>query len=416
MNQSILSYKSQGKAWVYLPDINTLSLYLEHNDLIQLSSICKNYRFQLKPLALRKLIVDDIRYILPDFDFGLPENHHVFKIMINQLKTDLHGSYSFVKEVVFEEGFSNEFAKEFFKLFPKISKISIFRICGEYSLKNIIKILYNHSYLRHAALECYSTNYKPRDADLIWRFFHKLKTIRLEVASEVVDNELPLGVIDSSFSNLQSLSVVNNRMLNNISNGLSSLVHAELNPEYDFENEILIKFIYNSHKLKKLSISTKQMNQSVINSILRSKGIKHLSIQPCSGFSSIELNNLYKNKSIKRLTIESSNYEFNPIKILEACQSIETLELVDFSDSLFWHTNWNSYTGKLSSIIFNSLVRSSMLSFIPIITNVNEIKFIKGYNFSTFSKYFESIDCEHWVPKQEYQSDTNEFTLINRSN
>ncbi|KXN65033.1 hypothetical protein CONCODRAFT_13525 [Conidiobolus coronatus NRRL 28638] len=413
MEIHVLNSKAENKAWKYLPHVKVLSLYLKHNELIQLSNVCKNYRTQLKSLVFRKLIVGDIRSIVPNFDFEHPENYNVFKSIISELKIDFRGYYNIVKEVEFIIGFSNEFARDFFMLFPKISKIIITKPKGEYSLKNLIKILYNHDYLQHINLNCNFVNFKPKNIHLNYEFFYRLKTIILEVPSEAIHNELPFDVIDSSFSNMKYLSVINSHMLNNISNGLGSLVHIELSSEYIFEEWVLIKFIDNSCKLKKLSISTKQMSQAVIDSILRSKAIEHLIIRLYHNFSNIELNTLTKNYSIKILTIERSNYKFNPIKILEACQSIEALELLNFFDTSFWQKHWNSYTGKLSTIIFNSLHHSAVLSsVIPNITNANEIKFIDGCKFLKFFKYYKLSNCHNWVPKQDYSNDTDEFTLI----
>jgi hypothetical protein len=410
-----LNNKTENKAWGYFPNVKVLSLYLKHNEVIELSKVCKNYRTQLKLLVFSKITIGDIRNIIPSFDFEQPENYNVFKSIISQLKINFLGYYNNVKEVEFIIGFSNEFAVNFFRLFPKISKITIIKSKGEYSLKNLIKILYRHKYLKHIDLDCNFVNFKPKNAHLNYDFFNQLKTIRLEVPSEVIHSDLPFDVIDSSFSNLESLSVINNHMLYNISNGLSSLVNIELSSEYIFEDRILIKFIDNSEQLKKLSISTKQMSQAVIDSILGSKVIEHLSIKMYHNLSTIELNSLVKNYSIKILTVERSNYVFNPVKIVEACENISALELISFYDISFWQTHWNSYTGKLSTIVFNSLNHSALISsVIPNIKNVNKIKFIDGCKFSTFLKYFKPTDCEYWVPKQDYSGDTDEFTLINK--
>ncbi|KXN66090.1 hypothetical protein CONCODRAFT_20426 [Conidiobolus coronatus NRRL 28638] len=160
MNQSVLKDKLNSKAWVYLPDVDTLSQYFNQSDLIEISKVCKNYRAQLKSQVRKKLLIS--YSIIKLLNIRPLSGSHGYEDVINCLRLDFSGDYHLVKQVIIDIGISKKFACDFFNLFSKLSNIQIL-ICKRYDLKSYIETLNSSANLQHITL---SSEYKNFDSML----------------------------------------------------------------------------------------------------------------------------------------------------------------------------------------------------------------------------------------------------------
>ncbi|KXN65433.1 hypothetical protein CONCODRAFT_12971 [Conidiobolus coronatus NRRL 28638] len=232
MKQSILKDKSENKSLEYLPDTDTLSQYFKQNDLIEISKACINYRTQLKSQALKKLYINTKTAKL--LNIRAIQTKYALDDIMNRLKLEFYGNYHLVKQTVIEIGFSNKFGYDFISLFTKISNINIISY-NSYELKSLIITLEDSEHLQHITLNLKFNYAIPFTDSDFYNLFYQFKSIHISVSPQLVNEKLPIDIIDSSFTNLKSVKIVNTRMLTKLSSGIPSLLHVEFSQEYQFD-------------------------------------------------------------------------------------------------------------------------------------------------------------------------------------
>ncbi|KXN66089.1 hypothetical protein CONCODRAFT_12143 [Conidiobolus coronatus NRRL 28638] len=409
MNTSVLKNKSNIKAWACLPDVNTLSRYFKQSDLIELSKVCKKYSTQLKPQVLKKLFVSyrNLEY----FNIGYHYNNGEHEDVLNSLKLGFAGDYHLVKQVIIELNFTTKFACNFFNLFTKLSNIKI-HSSRSYDLKSYIEILSNSENLQHITLSCEYKNFDSILDNDHRSFFYRLKSIEIYVPCHIVNDKSPFEIIDPSFTNLKRLTVLNNDMLYKLSNGISSLLCVGFYYNYHFDRIELNKFIRNNPQLKQISISSINLDENVMSSILDLKSLYKLEIM----FYCTEVRGFYidtENYSIKHLIYTGTNImDYNiVIDVLEMCKNLKIYETSYISD--YDYAIIDQFP-EIDTLLLKSFSNRDMDILSQKFEMFNQVKFKDGCIFGEIADQLLKFPEIKWVPKQEYTRETNEFTLVKK--
>ncbi|KXN66088.1 hypothetical protein CONCODRAFT_73907 [Conidiobolus coronatus NRRL 28638] len=317
-----------------------------------------------------------------------------------------------VKQVILDISFSRKFAYEFFNLFSKLKNIKILSR-ESYELKSYIEILSNSENLQHITLSSEFENFNSLLDSEYHSLFYRLKSIEIYVPSTMVNGESPLDIIDSSFTNLENLTLVNNSMLYKLSNGISSLLYVKFYYGYQFDKAELNNFICNNTQLKQISISSINLDENVINSILALKNLYKLEIlflrHKLNGFSIHT-----ENYSIKHFIYTGSRVkDYNlTIGVLERCKNLKIYVTSYIS-------NYDNIIGsefpEVDTLLLTSLFHCDMDILSQKFTKFNQVKFRDGCKFSYIADQLLNYPDIKWMPKQEYTRGTNEFTLVRNS-
>jgi hypothetical protein len=406
-------------SWIDLPELVlcTLSQYFNRNDVIKLSKICKSYRKHLLIQSLRTITIPSFEdYAIFNIDIGLFNTENIYEFIINSLKNDFNGKHHLVKELVFKIDFPDNFSTEIFSLFPRVSDLKILEY-QDYSFNKLIDILSSSDCLDSIALKLRFPEFYILDDSVYYNFFYQLKSINLRVHRFMVDLELPFDVIDSNFSNLTSLSVVNQHMLTKLSGGLKSLKSAEFLGEYIFDKEILSTFFYNNSQLKRLSISSGCFDKNVVNSILALKNLEHLELTADMGFNDIDFSSTPENHSIKHITFKGVCCKQDSITIIKLCKNLQTYEAVSMICIIKYTKVINTKFPEINTLILSKAINvTGVKSFLKSVTNFDRVKFRNGFKLGELYKDLFVLERFGWYLKQDYSKGTNEFTLVRKSN
>jgi hypothetical protein len=132
--------------------------------------------------------------------------------------------------------------------------------------------------------------------------------------------------IDSYFTNLYSLSIVTNRMLQNLSSGMPNLREVEIKECYYMKGSDIAAFLKANPQIEKLVTNFRYYNAEILQTILSFKYLNYWSI--CyARWEGFEVYNLPSNYSVKHLKFD----RFTPAPFIyqftNACKILETLEL-----------------------------------------------------------------------------------------
>ncbi|KXN65431.1 hypothetical protein CONCODRAFT_20733 [Conidiobolus coronatus NRRL 28638] len=396
--------------WEYLPDTDIFYQYFKQNDLIELSKVCKNYRAFLKPQVLKKLHIDN--RVHSYLDICTYDKKRAYENIIDSLKINYADNFNLVREVIIKYGFTSEFACDFFALFPKISSIKI-NSSGSHSLKNLINTLHNSKYLKHVSINSNFRRFSPLLDDVYHSFFYQLKSIHISVPPLLVETQLPFDIINSSYTNLKRLTVVNSRILSKLSNGIPYLLYVEFSHEYQFNLAELKSFISNNYQLNQISISDRHLDEKIINSILTLKNLYKLEIA-FSRPEMISFNICIENYSIKHFIYTGYgliNYNSVIFDILKMCKNLKVYQV---SNVECYEDVMRNEFPVIDTLLLSRLFYSNISKLVPKSSKFNQIKFVGGCRFGTIYDQLLKYPDVKWVPKQGYTRETDEFTFMNK--
>ncbi|KXN72179.1 hypothetical protein CONCODRAFT_69226 [Conidiobolus coronatus NRRL 28638] len=406
-------------SWIDLPELVlcTLSQYFNRNDVIKLSKVCKSYRNHLLIQALRTITIPSFEdYAIFNIDIGLFNTENIYEFIINSLRNDFKGKYHLVKELIFKIDFPDNFSTEIFPLFPRITNLKILEY-QEYSFNKLIDILSSSNCLDSIALKLRFPEFYILDDSVYYNFFYQLKSINLRVHRFMVDLELPFDVIDSNFSNLKSLSVVNQHMLTKLSGGLQSLKYVEFLGEYVFDKAILSTFFYNNSQIRKISISTGCFDKNVVNSILSLENLEHLELTSDMSFNDIDFSIMPENYSIKHITFKGICCKPDSISMIKLCRNLQTYEAVSMICIIKYTKVINTKFPDINTLILSKAINvTGVKSFLKTVTKFDRVMFRNGFKLSELYKDLFVLERFGWYLKQDYSKGTNEFTLVRKSN
>ncbi|KXN66733.1 hypothetical protein CONCODRAFT_11342 [Conidiobolus coronatus NRRL 28638] len=340
-----LPNKNQAANWEYLPNINTIVKYLYRGDLMELSLCCKRYRNQLEHRVLEKLDLNVWKYNNWNTYNKLKETGKVARVL-KFLKSDLDNKHKFIKKVTLESDIQVPFAKELNILLPNIKTLILH---GDYfdnsvglGLITILKGLKN--------LEIVKLN---RVWGPIIDFNTKRKTFPISIKSLVIcdfpEYKFDDGIltiydsIDHYFTNLYSLTIATNRVLQNLSYGMPNLREVELKDVYILKGSNIVAFLKANPQLEKLTTNFMNYNEEILKTILSIKNLKYWNI--CYGsWEEIKAYSLPSNYSINYLKLHDSIPAALTYKFTNACKTLETLDLGHYKLHEF---NWSTFDRRI---------------------------------------------------------------------
>jgi hypothetical protein len=320
--------EDQSGNWGYLPDTNTLFKYLGKKDIMELSKCSKLNRKQHEREVLKKLDQNNWDYNYRKIYYKSRESSTLkVEKMLSLLEADLGCKLRFVKKFIFYYEISNIFAKEFIRLLPNIKELN-FCICRiDSKLMLGLKVILN-------GLTClesvkFSSDWLIISDNVTKSLIFPKYLKRLEINSCLIykNNYNILGLfdtIDNSYLKLYSLTIVSNRMLQNLSLGMPNLKEVEI---YDYDcldQSKIAEFLKSYPQLKKISTYAVDYNEEIVKAVLSSKCLERWSTYH-GNWEGIEFNNLPSNNSIKYLEIFSDIPTSLIYKIINSCKSLQIL-------------------------------------------------------------------------------------------
>ncbi|KXN67113.1 hypothetical protein CONCODRAFT_10882 [Conidiobolus coronatus NRRL 28638] len=320
--------ESQAINWEYLPDTTTLSQYLGRKELIELSKCCKRYRNQLN-----RKILEYLNLVIWDSDndeISNEDNYNIkYEIVLRLLKIDLGNRLKLVKGVNLDCFINPSFSKRLIKLIPNIKLLRFINNSSDSNLFNILTtVLKGFEQLEHVEFvydsELLGNNYARKQI-----FQKSIKSIKINFDGyyiPIADGLTIYDTIDSSYINLQSLSIITNRTLQNLSCGMQNLREVEIIDTGNLDTSTLVTFLITNPQLKKLiTTNLEYKDEEIVKTVLCSKYIESWCINDRDGNESVT-RNLPSNYSIKYLKLDSRIFTPLALKIINACKSLETLE------------------------------------------------------------------------------------------
>ncbi|KXN66739.1 hypothetical protein CONCODRAFT_11349 [Conidiobolus coronatus NRRL 28638] len=351
---------NQSTSWEYVPDSDTLLEYLDRVDLVELSKCCKSYRNQLNNRIFENLSLGTWKNNNRDAYSELIKSCRLEKTL-EFLKTDLDTKLKFVNSFTLNCEVDCDFAEVFVKLFPNIKALFIHGcgvcvcLCSGFSCdlkEGLVTILKGMKRLEHLYLDYIQRYafYWIVEEQFIPKSIKSLEfgsTGSYDSYDNGVDNCIIYDNIYSSYINLYSLTIISNRMLQNLSFGMPNLQEVEIS-EYDsLDQSKILEFLRANPQLKKLNIGYIDYNKEILKTILSYRYLEHLSI--CSVYwEGIEVNDLPPNYSIKYLQI--SYWVSTPLnlQLINACKSIKTFELE--TNQKFEDLDWSKLERKINKL------------------------------------------------------------------
>ncbi|KXN66909.1 hypothetical protein CONCODRAFT_73352 [Conidiobolus coronatus NRRL 28638] len=314
--------------WEFLPElvVDCLGQYLVNGDLIELSKASSWYRAQLKKVILKSLTIFRCQKALLD-SYGVSlDKKKKFKRVFDDMKADLEGNHTLVKELKIFATIPIYFINDLVKLFDSVNRVSIIGE-GNISLRGLIPIIIELRKLKHIKLSL-NDLIKNSDMELLVDFSKKLNTIEMDIFWDYNSKLYSPAVSGFSFNNLTKLTIFYLNTLTSFPTHLPSLVHVEL---LDFSvpalnNAIHVKFLESNQQLKTLIISGRILNNDIINLILGFKKLKYLEIIHSLNTQVLNNMNMVNNHSIQYLKLYE-NFQSKGFELfLTYCKSLQVVE------------------------------------------------------------------------------------------
>lgn len=389
------SKEDKSGIWLYLPNTVTLYQYLNRSDLIELSKCCKSYRNQLEHKVLENLDLNtwssNNRDAYNDLMLSMKFNN-----IIGLLKSDLGDKLKYAKKVTLDCFIFPYISEYFVKLLPNIKSLKFSGSFKEYNnhLQSLVATLNDLEYLEHV------------DLGYVWiplnENYYKEQLFPLSLKSlnfsrcyfdDNKDGLMIHDTIDSRYTNLYSLEIVSNRMLQNLSCGMPNLQEVVINDIYNLDKLKLVDFLIANSQLKKINISCKECNDEIFKTILSSKYLEHFCINRIN-LEEMEANNLPLNFSIKYLDIYPEVPSALMLKFINACVNLETLDLYDYWGST--DLNWLKLNRRINILKINNfdstqwaikIDTSKSFDQVHIILYGSTKEFIDKYNIGKLKNY-----------------------------
>jgi hypothetical protein len=257
-NNEIIKHIDDRGIWSRLFEIVYVSDYITKSDRISLSMTCKYYRYRLNPIIFNKLKLLKGGVILPFNKKSKAEYKHKLQMLIKRLNFDLKFIGQYVQVLELCDGFSSEFPVGLFDLFPNIIVFKVYSLKYRYDLINLVNLLSNLRYLTGVELSTGYYNYSKEQDNKILEFFKTLNSLKFLKSNHSIPLGSPFLKIDQSFTKLNTLTILNNRVLANLQFCLPSLTKIEL-PGYKVNEALLAKFFKLNPQLKRMDCKWHQI-------------------------------------------------------------------------------------------------------------------------------------------------------------
>ncbi|KXN65330.1 hypothetical protein CONCODRAFT_20778, partial [Conidiobolus coronatus NRRL 28638] len=318
--------------WKY-SDIYQLSQYLSQSDLIQLSLTCSQFRNKLNSTIFRKL--DLIKY----GEVTNSKYESKINFFMRTLKKIYPSRYRFVKHCLLLVPCSSSFAVKFYNTFSYVTKLELYSsidnsryvIFDTNNISNLISTLKPFNKLEILILDCKLISLSEDSGSSNFKLPTCLKVFNITGDLGYNLSFGPIENINEEYTGLKNVTIINNKMLANISNSINSLTEVVILNNNHFCCKTLTQLFSQNSQLKKISISLKFIEFNVINAILQLKKLDMLNIMYYKGAITSELKNLAINTSIKHLNISYDITQNILLPIILSMKSLHTLELSNYN-------------------------------------------------------------------------------------
>ncbi|KXN68279.1 hypothetical protein CONCODRAFT_9509 [Conidiobolus coronatus NRRL 28638] len=138
------------------------------------------------------------------------------------------------------------------------------------------------------------------------------------------DKLYPYDTIDPTYINLHTLTIISNRLLQNLSTGIPNLQNVKIKI-MELDESKFIKFLKANPQLRNLETILEEYNEEIINTVLSSKHLKQWSIDSWIREDE-EVRCHSTNYSIKYLRIFIELPDLTVFNIIDACKGLEILD------------------------------------------------------------------------------------------
>ncbi|KXN66910.1 hypothetical protein CONCODRAFT_80355 [Conidiobolus coronatus NRRL 28638] len=306
-----------------------------------------------------------------------------------------------------------------FKLFGNINRVSLFEGCSEFALKSLIPILSDLRNLKHIKLHLKFNTIKHHDMGLYYELFSKLKTIDIIGPWSYKSRFVPFSVINSDFTNLTNLTIISNKILNNLSTHMPNLIQVKFlaYPVFEFDKAKLKSFFNINPQLRRLIVSDEILNDEILKTIYSLKNLKYLEISRARDAQIPQNLKGIINESIQHIKICKYFQPGDLELFLNSCTNLKIVEIDNiqhFSDFEINLTSNNSKDRLINLLIlkrstweFKSTLPNSILKYF------SRLKLMRWENASKFNrKTLRSLN--NWEFMRDYASDAKEYCLIKK--
>ncbi|KXN65711.1 hypothetical protein CONCODRAFT_12627 [Conidiobolus coronatus NRRL 28638] len=383
-------------SWEYLPDTFTLFQYLERKDLIELSKCSKSYRNQLERKVLEELSLITWRNNNWKIYYELTKSWKYGKVL-EIVITSLGNKLKLAKKLTLDCHTSYLFKDIFAKLMPNIKSLILygseeFNCCLGQGLISNLKGMENLEHLNIRYIWDTIT-----DNSTINQIFPKsLKTLKITYGCDFSNNDDKFTIydtIDSTYINLYSLSIVSNRMLQNLACGVPNLQEVEIKDILNLDNSKLVDFLKSNPQIRRINTKHISYSDESLKILLYSNYLEHWNFLG-GNWKEIKFDNLPSNYSIKYLKINSSMPSLLALQLIKACKGLKTLDLTYYHslNNLDWskfEQNINILKISCTSLDFNNIkeIDNSMIFNIVYVyarasIKMYDINKLKNYKFT----------------------------------
>jgi hypothetical protein len=324
--------KDKVTSWEYIPDTDTLLKYLDRIDFKELSKCCKRYRKQFEPKVLESLSISHLSF--DKWDIPKELTWASYEKILECIETDLGIKLKFVKKFTFDCNINCPFGEKLVELLPNIKSLRLIETCqGECRWeRSVITILKGMKHLEHAELEDFweSLSHCYTNEQIFPKSLKSLKVYSIWANTFHDNNVMIYDTIDSRFTNLHSISIACNKVLQNLACGMPNLKEVEILEMDHMDQSKFVEFLKANPQLEKLNTNLKHYSEEILKTILSFKHLKQW-INSSSKPDEAEVNSLISNYSIKYLKFKGCKISTSLVqKIISACKSLETLEFVNY--------------------------------------------------------------------------------------
>jgi hypothetical protein len=411
--------------WQYFPDTHQLSLYLAHNDLIQLSLTCKRFRVKLKSKLLSKLVLLKVGEIIPG-EPNYPSKKKQFTALFDILQEEYLDRYDAVNHCVIWDFINRSFAKKLSNLYTNITRLELYSTysdhdCNRYFIHPAIgsntiltEILYPLKYLESLKMSGELINCFESSSKLSFKLPKSLKILHVIESDYNINmlNYYPIENIDEGYTNLKMLTIMNNKMLKTITTKIESLTDIIIfsRQQYCF-NRLDWFFSLNSH-LKKLTIPENFLRSEVVKTVLQMNQLKQLNINPAYHYGDDKLVEIPLNVSIEHLNISCHINIDILVPILNNLKSLKVLEYSNFDFYSFLNANLCELKSTLPLLHLNNLLDAKYE--IDYFTNPEAFDKIRFTNMLELSEYlteYGSDNLKKWKVYKKNPVNSSDFWL-----
>ncbi|KXN70045.1 hypothetical protein CONCODRAFT_7438 [Conidiobolus coronatus NRRL 28638] len=411
--------------WLYLLDTCQITLYFTRNDLIQVSSTCKQLRLKLKSRFHSKLELMRGSEVVPGKSNEQGKKKQL-PILLKMLQKDYLDRYNIVNHCVIWEFFNSRFSRGFFSLFVNITRLELYSsyindyffdcsvddIIGSNTV--LVEALYPLKSLEFLTIYSELICSLKSDSKLYLKLPHCLKSLII-INSESIQKYFkfyPIENINEEYTNLKMVTIMRDRMLSNMMVTMKSLTDVTIFTRQRFNLNNMAQFLSLNPQLEKLTAPTYFLECNLVNSILQMNQLKQLIIKKSYYNHSNSLVYSHINMSIEYLNISDYISEDRLVPFLNSLKSLKVLEFTNLSLYALVEIHISAYEGRIPLLHLNGLWHGDEA--IHLYNNIevfDKIRFTDMFDLDFYLTNYKGNDLENWEVYHLDPANSKEFTM-----